>query len=405
MSTFFQLTPRDPLVARDGRPFGAGQGRRMRGMDWPLPSVVAGSFRTALVKGITGLNFSGDIPQRLKQIAVAGVFPVTTGESRPEEMYLPAPSDAVAEMLENERGNRTVHRAVPQEMGAIGGGCDLPSSGLQPVMLPPSVRDFKPAALPAWWPMAEYARWLVGEEVHLNSTFLGNPGQEVRDHIYLDPQRGAAADGEIFSSTGLNVAFIPRFVETPGHVSTSFRDRFAQLTLSARVEIPDPETELRIEPDFRIWHPLGGERRLVHWQQQGDGNLWKCPARVGQALEQATQIRMVLATPAIFAHGWRPGWLDHRLEGTPPGSKVRLQLVGVCNGRWRAVSGWSLDHTKGQYPGPKPIRRMVPAGSVYFFRCQKPGDAATLPQQWLQSVSDDPQERLDGFGLAVWGTW
>jgi len=48
---------------------------------------------------------------------------------------------------------------------------------------------------------------------------------------------------------------------------------------------------------------------------------------------------------------------------------------------------------------------MTPAGSVYFFQCEKPGDAAMLPQQWLQSVSDDQQERLDGFGLAVWGTW
>jgi hypothetical protein len=31
----------------------------MRGMAWPLPSVVAGSFRTALVKGMAGLDFSG----------------------------------------------------------------------------------------------------------------------------------------------------------------------------------------------------------------------------------------------------------------------------------------------------------------------------------------------------------
>ena len=59
MSVILQLTPHDPLVARDGRPFGAGQGNRMRGLPWPLPSVVAGSFRTALVKAGSG-DFSGD---------------------------------------------------------------------------------------------------------------------------------------------------------------------------------------------------------------------------------------------------------------------------------------------------------------------------------------------------------
>ena len=33
------------------------------------------------------------------------------------------------------------------------------------------------------------------------------------------------------------------------------------------------------------------------------------------------------------------------------------------------------------------------------------GNAAPLADRWLQPVSDDPQDRLDGFGLATWGTW
>ena len=83
MSFILQMTPQDPLIARDGRPFGDGQGSRMRGLPWPLPSVVAGSFRTALVKAGSN-DFSGDMPKRLMEIAVAGVFPVCDGE-----LYLP----------------------------------------------------------------------------------------------------------------------------------------------------------------------------------------------------------------------------------------------------------------------------------------------------------------------------
>ena len=48
-----ELTGRDPIVSRDGRPFGSfggARGNRMRSVAWPLPSVVAGSFRTALGK-------------------------------------------------------------------------------------------------------------------------------------------------------------------------------------------------------------------------------------------------------------------------------------------------------------------------------------------------------------------
>ena len=153
---------------------------------------------------------------------------------------------------------------------------------------------------------------------------------------------------------------------------------------------------------LNAWHPLGGERRLVHWQRNDAAELWTYPEAVKTALESATQIRMVLATPAIFDHGWRPDWLDAKtLTGKPIDDGPTLRLVGVSNIRWKAVSGWSLAPPRG----PKPIRRMVPAGSVYFFeKCG--GDGCTLATNgWLRPVSDAPQDRNDGFGLAVWGTW
>ena len=48
-ATYLQITGLDPIVARDGRPFGDGTGNRMRGLPWPLPSAVAGSARRAFV--------------------------------------------------------------------------------------------------------------------------------------------------------------------------------------------------------------------------------------------------------------------------------------------------------------------------------------------------------------------
>lgn len=390
MSVVLQLTPHDPLVARDGRPFGAGQGNRMRGLPWPLPSVVAGSFRTALVKAGSG-DFSGDIPQRLMQIAVAGVFPVHGGE-----LYLPSPNDAVAEPNENGKGIKFLHRVVPQP---ITGGCDLPEDSLRPVMLSESQasEDFKPAEVPAWWPVEKYAEWLLGNDVCFDSSFLRSPLQETRDHVCLDAERGAAAEGQIFATAGLNVTRLPRF-GVDG--SRPLHERFAEITLSGRITIPDSETALTIGQQFGIWHPLGGERRMVHWQQAAvETTRWNCPAGIRSTLATTTKVRMILATPAVFKDGWKPGWLTTGLEGELSG--VKLKLVGASNGRWKAVSGWSLAPPRG----PKPIRRMVPAGSVYFFKVEKPGDAAPLADLWLQSVSDDEQERRDGFGLAVWGVW
>jgi CRISPR-associated protein Cmr3 len=68
--------------------------------------------------------------------------------------------------------------------------------------------------------------------------------------------------------------------------------------------------------------------------------------------------------------------------------------------RPQTVSGWDLDIKK-----PKPTRRLVPAGSVYFIEIQ--GDMENkirwLQKRWWQSISDVGQERIDGYGLAVFG--
>jgi CRISPR-associated protein Cmr3 len=113
---------------------------------------------------------------------------------------------------------------------------------------------------------------------------------------------------------------------------------------------------------------------------------------------------MTLATPAIFEDGWKPAWLGPDLIGSPPGSGTRLRLVGVSIKRWQAVSGWSLANLPGQPRGPKPIRRIVPAGGTYFFETVD-GRETDLADLWLEPVSDQPQDRRDGFGLAVWGVW
>lgn len=395
MTTFLRLTTHDPLVARDGRPFGIGQGNRMRGLPWPLPSVVAGSFRTALVKAGTG-DFSGDTPERLKRIAVAGVFPVHNNN-----LYLPAPNDCA---WDEKTG--TIHRVQPIQLDD-GEGVDFPpgSEGLWPVRLcqDQSPDDFKARAAPAWWPQSKLAQWLTSSELKcrpdwFSNIFLNSAVQSVRDHIKIDADRGAAEESKIYASSNLNLTHLPRFGVKLDDGTIPLNNRFAEVSLSARVEIPDTEAVLRLHSDFDIWHPLGGERRLVHWKHL-DSELWKCPDGVNQALKNATRIRMVLATPAVLKGGWIPDLVNGPLKG------FNLKLVGASTGRWKAVSGWSLADMKDQPRGPKPIRRLVPVGSVYFFTVDKPGDAARLADLWLQSVSEDDQERRDGFGLAVWGIW
>jgi len=401
MNTLIRITARDPVVSRDGRPFGAGQGRRMRSTGWPLPGMVAGSFRTTLAKA-AGQAFTGTLPaDLLKCIAVHGLFPITVVD---KELYLPAPADAL-----HREGENQPLRALPRELE---GGCDWPGGAkLLPVMpdLADDADDFKPAPAaktPAFWPLSAFEKWLRGENVTFDYTFLMAPEADTRDHVAMNDERGAAADGLLFTTTGLVLTHLRRYgvgADRP------FAERYAEITLSSRVTIdpPLPWAEAALAKLGTV-HPLGGERRLVGWAAAGED--WSRAAGVTPAPAAANNgVTMTLVTPAVFAGGWQPGWLDASLSGTPPWGGPRLTLVGVCIGRWKAVSGWAMqpqrhptDPSKAVPPGPKPVKRYVPAGGVYFFECESPGDMAT---GWLRPVSDDEQDRRDGYGLAAWGGW
>lgn len=398
--SILSLSPHDSIIARDGRPFGEGQGHRMRGLPWLPPSVVAGSLRTALVKSNDQLDFSNDMPTRLMAIEVAGAFPVHKGE-----LYMPAPTDCL-----REDNTSKVHRVTPVEM-IVNDGADFPEGGLRPVCLSKEQAqdDFKGASVPAWWPISKIEEWLTSTKTSYDTNwftpqFLESARQESRDHVCLKPESGAAEEGLIFSTVGLNVSHLPRFfpnVSRRGESQKPFADRYAEITLSVRVKVPESESSFSSLNNLKLWHPLGGERRMVHWSNEKGLPGWNCQPSVKTHLGSSKRIRMILATPAIFSDGWKPGWLNEQLEGTPPRTQLKLKLVGVSNGRWKAVSGWSLAKPRG----PKAIRRMVPSGSVYFFNIIGDGSGDALSECWLQSVCDDEQAQRDGFGLALWGTY
>ncbi len=140
--------------------------------------------------------------------------------------------------------------------------------------------------------------------------------------------------------------------------------------------------------------PFGGERRLAQICENNEDKerAWpECPDEIREALTKTRYVRMVLATPALFTHGWKPGWEE--LGG------VRLTLKAAAVGRRVALSGWDF-----QKRGPKAVRWMVPAGSVFYFEVPD-NNAPLLADQWLAPVSDDEQDRRDGYGLALWGVW
>ena len=357
MTTSYHLvTPRDPLVARDGRPFGSESGNRMHCLDWPLPATLAGAVRTILGKQAGG-RFEAEQIRELLENSANGPLP-----SFGNELSFPVPKDFVSS------AKHGVFSIKPKSLR----GTNLVDRVMPALMENPPEEDFKTDSGSGFWPLDATMKWLLEESAGFVAPKALRCEPDLRTHVAIEAGSGAAEDEMLFQTSGL-----------------AFPD---QLSLAVRVE---SSSEF---PKGPFLHPVGGERRLCHWSAQQPAG-WVCPQCLADRLPKASRLRMILATPAIFANGWRPGWLGADGTGQIPNSETRVRLVSAIVPRWQPVSGWSYEK-KGQ----KPVRRMVAAGSVYFLEILD--DSPRLdPGLWLSPVSDCPQDQRDGFGLAIWGLW
>jgi CRISPR-associated protein Cmr3 len=344
----------DVLLFREGRPFGEAEGANVaRSLPLPFPGTLAGSLRHA---DTTGTRWRS-------QLRVHG--PLLRHQEH--GVLFPAPADLVRLQVEGEKA--AWHRLKQGEPG----GCDLPA-GLVP--LEPCV-DGKPDA-ESFWEQETLENWLLGTEPQSGYRGIRGPEIEERMHVGIDSSCNKADDGKLFGVRYLDFGMTWSFLV---------------------------QTETTLPGAF----PLGGERHLAYAEQPKKEAWPTCPSALTEALtglKKGDHVRMMLVTPALFAGGWKPGWLRDEGVGTPPiPDGPRLKLIAAAVPRRIPLSGWFT--TPGKPIGPKPVRWAVPAGAVYIFEVLVPGRVpSTLADAYLtHSVCDLDQDRRDGYGLAAWGTY
>ncbi len=365
----------DPLLFRDGRPFSSEKGAlSARTLPIPTPGTVAGFLRT-LYGDRHGWDWNDPVKQQeALGIPVAGLLLMCN-----KEPVFAAPADAVVYRPDKAQEDALM-TLRPCENPA---GCDLPD-GLLPLNV---TEDVKPVSGYNLWRGSDMHRWLADPEGRLQPipAKLEGPVIEERVHVAIDSQTGRSDEGKLFTA---------QFVSFERLLQESSACSFQEWSLLARIETSDGKS-------LAGGGTLGGERRLAVVESVSSEEWVSCPEELGKRIAASRKARLILATPAIFSGGWKPGWLDANLQGTPPGMEgVRLKLISAAVKRREPVSGW--DYASG---APKEVRWMPPAGSVYFFEVVE-GSAEPLSSAgWLQSVSDREQDRRDGYGLALWGVW
>ncbi len=370
-SKIFDIHAPSPLLFRDGKPFGAAGGTETsaRSLAVPLPSTLAGFIRTQIgVK--SSWNWSdGDTLKNAHTICVSGLL------TRDQKIVLPAPRDAV--IYKDKAQILRMMCLKPLEL-PNNAGTDAPES-INPLAI---TQDVKAETGYAFWTKEDMTTWLLNDTPNAEKLekIAGLP-LETRVHVAINKDSKVGEEGQLFS-----VGY--RSFESKseaGHHRWSIR---------TRVKLPD-KTAIS-----KLGH-LGGERRAVTLEEQDIGNWWDCPTELKTAIRNSKYLKLVLATPAIFTHGWKPAWLEATDSANMPKGLhgLKLKLISAAIGRREPVSGWNIRENSA-----KAVRYMVPAGSVYFFELLE-GNQEKILENWLKPVSDNEQDRKDGFGLALWGVW
>lgn len=370
----YVIHPSAPLVFRSGKPFGVG-GRD--GANFPWPSSIAGALRTVWWDNGNDLVAA---EQLLNMCSVGPLLAlVNNNQITP---LLPKPSDALYLLDEDDASNgKTLHRLVPGRFKP-GTGSNLPT-GLLPISTQGSPVG-KPQSGPGFWRLEDVLNWQRGASLEFDALDTIKPiTLETRTHVGIDRDWGAAEPGRLFQTEGLV------FHQSALSQEDAVSEQTHALIVQFSADLPDG-----------LAMTLGGERRLS-WLSHTDGSVLALPAEHRAALQAAKGLVIHLATPALFGAGWRPDWLNDELEGTPPGCKgLKLRLKAVAMERWQSVSGWDLANNR-----PRAARKAVPAGTVYWFEIVSQAGSDWADMLWLSALSDQEQDRLNGFGLAVPGPW
>lgn len=382
------ILPRDPVIVRDGRPFGPDPGARAQSLPFPFPATLAGAVRTRFGEQHGGFGAGGVSPADVLSLSVRGPFLVQMTEStQVARLLLPAPGDA---LLLPETGQHPPLRRWlrPLELAADARTNLNPSDSAAPrlwhVGMAAPIADKPLTNPPTFWWWDAYLQWLLepgDSEIVPGKLGLRGLVSESRVHVRIDPTSGAAVEGFLYQTSALE--FDRRPVPKPAW-------RLADtMTLALLVT-----TDAAFDEGLGA---LGGERRTVCWQHCNDQVLAPCPAELRAAIRKTQACRLILATPGVFAQGLLPrlNWLAI--------SGLKLTVRAVVASRYDVISGWDYDHNRA-----KPTRRLAPAGTVYYLSLADSTESAIdqfIERVWFQPVSDAEQDRLDGFGVAAPGVW
>ncbi|MCS6774831.1 MAG: hypothetical protein NZ693_12090 [Thermoflexales bacterium] len=352
------LTPVDVWLFRDGKSFDAGSDHFARSVFPPFPTVLQGAIRSHHLR-VKGVDLSD--PQAIAAcvgtatnfgaLRLRGPF-VARYEDNRWVRYFPTPADAVP-----ARKDGWVVAATPRA-AADDDAQTCHDSVLPMLLFPPEGTPLRKQAEESWMSedaLRDYLAGCAAPTCSASDLFT----VEHRYGVGIQPGRNRVADAErgllyavAFTRTRENVGL---YLEVSGYDGWPSRGVMR----------------------------IGGEGHGAYFEQTAPLPWHSAPNPLPE------RFKLCFLTPTYFEAGWRPDRWDKFFAG-------HVQLVTVALRRYEMRGGFDLASRS-----PKPARRFVPAGSVYYFQS---ADSARLRDDLVNQAITDfaPEIGFGQFWIAPW---
>lgn len=361
------LQPSDVWLFRDGKPFDAGADHRARSLFPPNPTTIQGAIR-AKILSLYGVDFDA-YRQRSQDVNVEAVgeqigYPADLSVDDPKPGTLGA-LEIKGPFLAKLDSEETITPYFPRPADLLwdeqhGKLVRVHPSNKQPFEANwPTGSELQPLIYDSLTSLERKEIWLSsqGLRAYLSGEIPSQEDYVESETLFTRENRFGVGLESGFKRPSEGLLYQVEYVRTR-----------RQIGLLVRIEGVE-----RQKWGERGVLRLGGEARAATYVVRDDIAGWP----TNQMDED--HFKLYMATPTWFKNGWLPSDWSHFVGSA--------DLDSAAVGRHRAIGGWDVAHNC-----QKPMRRFVPAGSVYFFT------GTWNPDPPPKNICDESIEAQMGYG-------
>lgn len=346
-----EIKPLDTLFFRDGKPFSIEDDTMATGLFPPPPSVLYGVLRTAYATG-QSVSYE-DIVGATSHLKIRDLRYSFRGAQ-----YYPAPLDLVIDAdLELSKCRRPLADLLPRFSIAELKTPMYSNHPFEQILL---ANTHVQGVDGLYMGLGEWIKYLAGEEP---SFLLFNPRVEGDRHFFAERKVGIGRDRK-------------RNVAAEGRLYRVEMQRAIDFGMIVNTNVKGEEV-------LSVNNRCGAEGKVVQLQDQ------EFQALKTMRNTQVKEFKIILTSPSFFSKGYLPD-----LAALPAFKEFTIEILAACIGRKKAIGGFDMKLRR-----PKPLRFVVPEGSVYYCRIKGEGTLTDLLTHAELPSSISTVRAKEGFGL------